>query len=274
MSFKKLLYSLYEAIVEVINHDGVEHAGYMSFMVLFSIFPFFVFILAFTSFFGASDLGKDFIHLVMENLPKDSVESIKIRVEEITTTPPQSLLTLAVLGSIWTASSFLECLRTILNRIYRVSSPPPYLFRRLLSIIQFLCIIIIISIVMFLLIIIPIGLERLPTLVKLIEEHARTINAIRYYVLFAFLFGVISILYYMIPNTKLTLFEVSPGAMLCTFLWSISGHLLSQYIRYYHQLNLIYGSLGSIIITMLFFFIVNMLFIYGAEFNYLLFRKN
>ena len=51
----------------MIDHDGIEHSGYMSFMVLLSIFPFFIFILAFTGFFGASELGEKFIQLALEN---------------------------------------------------------------------------------------------------------------------------------------------------------------------------------------------------------------
>jgi hypothetical protein len=54
------------SIVRTIEHDGVEHAGYMSFMVLFSLFPFLVFFLVLTSLLGASELGENFMELLIQ----------------------------------------------------------------------------------------------------------------------------------------------------------------------------------------------------------------
>ena len=257
------------SVTNMIKHDGIEHSGYMSFMVLVSIFPFFIFILAFTSFFGASELGEKFIALAIENMPDHSIDSIRARVNELMNAPPQGLLTLAIFGTIWTSSSFVECLRTILNRVYKIKSPPNYILRRLLSIVQFLIISSIISLAMFLLVIIPIGLAKIPQFMVMIEDHKSTLNIARYVMISLSLFLSVCALYYIIPNAKLKFLEVIPGALLTILLWTISGYLLSTYITYYNQLSIIYGSLGSIIVTLIFFYMVNMIFIIGAEFNYL-----
>ncbi len=265
----KLIRNLYTAVVNMVDHDGVEHSGYMSFMVLVSIFPFFIFILAFTSFFGASELGEKFVGLALDNMPAHSIDSIRSRMSELMKAPPQGLMTLAIVGTIWTSSSFVECLRTILNRVYEIKSPPNYIFRRFLSIAQFLVISLVISLAMLLLIIIPIGLAKIPRFIELIEGYQSILNVARYAVIFVSLFLSVCALYYIIPNAKLRFAEVVPGAFLTIILWSISGYLLSTYIVYYNQLNIVYGSLGSIIVTLIFFYIVNMIFIIGAEFNYL-----
>jgi len=267
---KRTLWQIYRAIVKMIDHDGVEHSGYMSFMMLVSIFPFFIFILALTSFFGASDIGRQFLGFAIENMPENSIEIIKIRVNEILLAPPQGLLTLAVLGTLWTASSFVECLRTILNRVYEIKSPPPYILRRLMSIIQFVLLSISIFCLVLVLIIIPIGLAKVPNITKLFGQQLMILHITRYILILLSLFFTVYILYYVIPNTNLRLTEVIPGTILTVSLWSISGYLLSKYIIYYHQLSLVYGSLGSIIVTLVFFYIVNMIFIIGAEFNYLI----
>ena len=267
---KRIIYNLYKSVENMVNHDGVEHSGYMSFMMLVSIFPFFIFILAFTSFFGASELGEKFIELALENMPSHSIDSIRSRINELIASPPQGLLTLAILGTIWTSSSFVECLRTILNRVYEITSPPNYILRRLLSIAQFLGISTIISLAMLALIIIPIGLEKIPRYHDLINDYEFMIKISRYTLIFVSLLFSVCSLYYIIPNAKLRLIEVIPGAILTIILWTISGYLLSTYIVYYRQLSLIYGSLGSIIVTLIFFYIVNMIFIIGAEFNYLM----
>ena len=270
MIIKKVLRCIPHAIVKAVDHDGVEHAGYMSFMVLLSIFPFLVFFLALTSFFGASELGRHFVDVLLTNLPDTALESIKGRVDELVHTPPQSLMTLAIVGSIWTASSFVECLRTILNRVYEIALPPKYLTRRLMSILQFLFISILISAAMFLLTIVPMLLAKIPIFDEFIKQHHLSLGFLRYFLIFASLFLFVSSLYYIIPNIRLEFKEIMPGALLTVFLWILSGYLLSKYVIYYNQLSIVYGSLGSIIVTLIFFYIINMIFIYGAEFNYLL----
>ncbi|WP_341764199.1 YihY/virulence factor BrkB family protein [Candidatus Tisiphia endosymbiont of Beris chalybata] len=266
---QKIIKCLYQAAFRTIEHDGIEHSGYMSFMVLLSIFPFLVFLLALTSFVGASELGKNFIIIFLDNMPELATDSIKTRINELETSPPQSLMTLAIIGSIWTASSFVECLRTILNRVYEIKFPPPYIRRRLLSIVQFLAISIFILLAMLLLVVVPIILAKLPYLLTIIEKHKHTLNILRYIILFCALFITASLLYYIVPNASLNFIDVAPGALVTVVLWVISGYLLSTYLMYYNQLSIIYGSLGSIIVTLIFFYIINMIFIYGSEFNYL-----
>ncbi|MGX6959967.1 MAG: YihY/virulence factor BrkB family protein [Rickettsia endosymbiont of Pentastiridius leporinus] len=267
---KKIFNCLYVALFRMIDHDGVEHSGYMSFMVLLSIFPFLIFLLALTSFLGASELGQNFIQIFLDSMPEQATESIEKRIRELLSAPPQSLMTLAVVGSVWTSSSFVECLRTILNRVYEIKSPPPYIRRRLLSILQFIIISILITFTMFLLVFIPIIVAKLPVILETIQQYKGILNFIRYALILILLFLGASSLYYILPNAKLDFSDVFPGALLTVILWVISGHLLSTYIVYYNQLNLMYGSLGSIIVTLIFFYIINMIFIYGAEFNYLM----
>ncbi len=265
---KKWLLCSWRALIKTIEHDGVEHAGYMSFMVLLSLFPFIVFFLALTSFIGASELGSHFVELIITNLPANATEAIKDRIHELVVAPPSSLMTLAIIGTIWTSSSFVEGIRTILNRVYNISSPPPYLLRRMLSIVQFLIINILISFAMFLLVIIPVGLSKVPELQNIINNHIGVWGYFRYMLIWGSLFITVAAFYCVIPNKKVCFKEVIPGSIVTVLLWVISGYLLSNYLSYYRQFSIVYGSIGSIIITLLFFYIVSMIFIYGAELNY------
>lgn len=270
---KYILYCMWISIVNTGNDDGVEHAGYMSFMVLLSLFPFLVFFVSLAGLFGASEIGADFIKIIVDNLPEDAIAPIKERINEIGVTPPQRLLTLAIVGTVWTSSSFVEALRTILNRVYRVSSPPPYLWRRLLSIAQFIIISLAIFSTMMILVMVPIALNKIPYFAILLDRYSFIFVDLRYIIIFLSLFLAAASLYYVIPNVKLQAREVIPGALLTVILWMLSAKLLSSYIGYYTQLSLVYGSLGSIIVTLIFFYVANMIFIYGAELNHTLFRK-
>ncbi|CAH58226.1 YihY family protein [Ehrlichia ruminantium] len=254
----------YYAVVDMIEHDGIEHAGYLSFVILLSVFPFLVFFMALMSnlaqllhYYDISVSDK-LIILITDNIPSEVISGLMPRIQEIISGPPHSLLTLAVIGTIWTASSAVEGIRTILNKACRVSSPPSYIFRRLLSIFQFISITLAMTIAMICIIVLPVIYEMLN----------KNLGYFKYAVSELVLFVSITLLYFIIPNVKQNLANVVPGAVLVTFLWTCSSLIFTWYLKTFHQLNIIYGSLASIIASLLFFYILSIFFIYGAEFNY------
>jgi membrane protein len=265
--------------VNTVNHDGIEHAGYMAFLFILSLFPFFVFFVAFAGFVGDSAIGEHFLQYVLTSLPHNISKALEPRIVEIISGPPQGLLTLAIVGAIWTASSSVEGLRTILNRVYNVKTPPHYIWRRLLSIGQFLILVSIILASTFLLLVLPIIWQKIPYLHQISDSLFKLLNLtgflkpfygyFRYILVSITLFLVVSTLYFIIPNTKLSWYYVLPGSLLVIILWFIAGISLSLYIDNFQQVGLIYGSLQGVIISLLFFYIINMIFIYGAEFNYI-----
>lgn len=265
---KQFFSCFYYALVDTVNHDGVEHAGYLAFLGLLSFFPFLVFFVALVGFMGESQSGSLFIDLLLENVPSEFTEALQPRIHEITSGPPQGLLTLAIVGAIWTASSAVEGLRTTLNRAYRVGTPPAYIWRRLLSIAQFLFFTAAMMIAMFFLILAPTIWDEIEKLFNISGLLAPHWTYIRYAVVVFVLFFIVVSLYYLLPNIKQRWSNVAPGAMLVVLGWVGSGWLLALYIHNFNQVHLIYGSLGGFIIALIFFYITAMIFIFGAEFNY------
>ena len=263
-----------KALIDTINHDGIEHAGYLSFLAILSIFPFLILFVSLAGLFGQTMLGQELVVILLEYLPKEAIAGLKPRINEIISGPPQSLLTIAILGAIWTASSSVEGLRTIFNRAYRVSTPPAYIWRRLLSIGQFLIITCLILLSMLIIIVTPLIFNKLMTIMQI--EYLYIYNNIlnlRFFFTSAIIFCSVSFLYYVIPNLRQSLLNVCPGALMVLILWSISGSIFSSYLRNFDQVNLIYGSLASFIIALLFFYIMAMILIFGAEFNYAVEKK-
>ncbi len=109
-------YILRSSINDTIRQDGIEHAGYLAFLSILSLFPFLIFLFSIVTYFGDSKICSHLIYVVLNNLPTNISTSLLPRVSEIVNGPPQGLLTVAIIGIIWTASSAVEGLRTILNR--------------------------------------------------------------------------------------------------------------------------------------------------------------
>lgn len=268
---KKTWSCIYNATYDtVMKHDGIEHAGYLAFLGLLALFPFLVFLVSVIGVIGQGESGAEFISSVLQNLPADITAAIKPRIIEIISGPPQGLLTVSILGAIWTASSAVEGIRTVLNRAYHVTTPPAYWFRRLLSIAQLMLFAFIMIAGMLIVVAIPLILQHMEKLVG-VPISASVENLLKstvFHITIFSLFFAVSYIYYLLPNIKQRLISVIPGAAVVVLLWIGAANLFSAYLVNFNQVNLIYGSLGGIIAALVFFYICNVIFIFGAELNH------
>jgi membrane protein len=269
---KQSIVVIYRAGYNLVYNDGIELAGYLTFLAILAVFPFLVLMLSAFGFVGQGELGTQFIAQVIRHLPKDSVAALMPRISEITSLPPQGLLTVAILGALWTSSSAVEGIRTVLNRAYRVSAPPHFFFRRLMSMAQIIVVTILVMLVMGILVLAPIavqsfsqmsGLQVPPGFVGVFVDNFVYISA-------SILFLVVASLYYILPNIKQSMLAVIPGAALVVALWVMGASAVTFFLDNISSVNLIYGSLSSFIATLIFFYVMNVIFIYGAEFNHAL----
>jgi len=271
-AIKHTCFVLYRAGYNLVYNDGIEMAGYLTFLSILAIFPLMVLIVAVFGFLGQGAMGAQFVEFLVEHLPEDAMSSLLPRIDEITSGPPQGLLTVAIVGAIWTSSSAVEGMRSVLNRAYKVSEPPHYFFRRMMSILQILIFTLLIIIVMGIMVFAPFAVQGFMkatgVLVPLAVEHV----FIDYFVFIgaAVLFAGVASLYYVLPNVKQSLIAVAPGAALVVMLWLLGTSAVTFYLDNIGTVNVIYGSLSSLIATLIFFFVMNIIFIYGAEFNHLL----
>ena len=271
---KQAGYIIYKAGDNLVENDGIEFSGYLTFLSLLSLFPFMVLIVATAGFIGQGELGLRFITFLANSLPADALAAIQPRILEIIMGPPQGLLTLSILGALWTSSSAVEGIRTVLNRAYCVSNPPTYIFRRAMSMLQMLLFIFVIMVTMFIIVISPYAFEQFKAVLgqPFDAELAALWQRYFLYIGSAILFLFISGVYFFLPNIKMNIIAVFPGALLAVLMWLAGARLFTWYVENVEQMSIIYGSLGRFIATMLFFFIINLVLIYGAEFNNLIAR--
>lgn len=256
--------------VGVIKHDAIEHAGYLTYISMLALFPFLVLLVYAAGWLGQGEAGAQFVALVFDHLPPQAVDSIKPRLYEISQAPPQGLVTVSILGAIWTASSLVQGWRTSLNNAYHVSTPPAYWLRRLMSVVQLILFIVIVIIAMAALVFAPIVIMNIEVWlgINLVKQEALDIADLIVSFSAGALFLVVAILYYILPNVRQTLLDVIPGAVITVLLWLGAASLFSYYLSDVWNVSLIYGSLGGIIASLVFFFIINLFFILGAELNY------
>lgn len=256
------------SVIDTIRHDGIEHAGYLAFLLLLSFFPFLIFVISTIGIFSTSETGTQVVEAMLTSVPSEVSQGLFPYINEIISGPPQSLLTIAIIGVIWTASSSVEGCRTILNRAYRVAFPPPYIMRRFFAILEFFAItfIIISGVVIF--VILPNLLtgseEKFFAKIKLDLQFFH----LRHIIFLGILTVATSLLYYALPNAKQKITQTLPGSILAVGLWAALERGFTFYLAKFDQVNFVYGSLAGIIIALMFFYLISVVFILGAEFNY------
>ncbi len=265
---KRLGRVFYNSGYYTVMHDGIEHAGYLAFLALLSLFPFLVFVFSIAGALGRQEIGSNFIDEIRNFLPHDVFYTLEPRIDEILTGPPQGLLTLAVIGIIWTSSSIVEGIRTILNRAYRVDNPPKYIFRRLMSMLEIIILTFIVIVAMFFLTFAPNLWDFLQYQLSFSFELDPIFTSLRIYISSAAIFIAVSVSYWVLPNIKQSWINVVPGALVVLVLWLTSAYIFAEYINHYRQLNIVYGSLANLIVTLIFFYVLAVIYIFGAEFNY------
>lgn len=253
------------SLIDTIRHDGIEHAGYLAFLSILSLFPSLIFLISIVGFFGASEAGIEVVNKLLSSIPNEISSALAPRIHEITSGPEQSFLTIAIIGVIWTASSSVEGCRTILNRAYRVASTPPYALRRLISILEFFVIISAIVSGIFIFVVVP---NLLDGLHLGFNADDFDILYLRQIAVFFLLTCTTSLLYYALPNAKQKITQTVPGSILAVILWTILVHLFEIYLDNFHQVNFVYGSLAGIIASLMLFYLISLVFIFCAEFNY------
>lgn len=269
---KEVLTCFWQGLVNTINHDGIEHAGYLAFLGLLAMFPFLVLLFSLVGFVGAGDAGRHMVTAIFAAMPDSLTVALKPRIEEIVSGPPQGLLTISLLGALWTASSAVEGIRTILNRAYHVAAPPAYWLRRSLSVVQLLVFAFIATSAMLLVVSFQLAFRTFSDWINmhLNMETQIYISKLLIVMTGGILFLAVSSIYYLIPNIRQRFLAVAPGAIIVVLGWWGAASALTFYLSHFNQVNLIYGSLGGMIASLIFLYVCNVIFIFGAEFNYLL----
>lgn len=246
-------------------------AGHIAYMGLFATFPFLIFLLALAGALGQTEAATQSIELAMALLPPDAAAGIRPAIEEVRNAPHAGLMTVSALITLWTSSSGIETLRHALNLAYDVADPPVFWRSRLESIGLTILAAVIAIVVTVLLVVVPLALDAASWFLErpLREEW---LGPLRYLTGVGLLLLLLMALYRTLPNLRLRPLEIVPGALVAWGLWVLTHEAYTLYLRSVPSYSITYGSLGSVVITLFFFYISALLFIYGAEVNSVLRR--
>lgn len=251
----------------MINTLELELAGHIAFTGLLSIFPFLIFLASLAGFIGNYAQSLASVDAAIELLPADVAQTLTPVVNEVLESSDGGLLTLGFIGAVYVASNGFDALRIALNTAYGVDEPRPWWQKKLGSIGAVVIGGVVFLLLSVLIILGPVIWDGIVWISPLSESDRWAFSVLRYTVATVLVITALLALHRWLPGRRLKWASLLPGVLSTAFLWLAFASLFSWYVSNLANYNATYGSLGGVIVTLLFFYVSAILFIFGAEIN-------
>jgi len=251
-----------------VYYDGFTFAGNFAYLSLLAVFSFFIVAAAIVGGFGQTAVGTDFVEAFLVTVPPSVAGALHDPIRDAMTARTGPLLWFSAIVGLWTTTSLIETIREILHRAYGVQAQRAFWEYRLTS-----TVLILLSVFFAMLALsaqfVLAGISGfLGTYFPAIESGALWVslsNAIPFFVLFATLYLLFRLL---TPRQyRPRQYPKWPGAVFISGWWLLITGLLPIFLKYAANYQLTYGSLAGVIITLIFFYLVGLGMVIGAEIN-------
>jgi membrane protein len=251
-----------------INEDEiVDRAAALSYYFLFALFPTLLFLTALLGMLPFPGLMDTLMTYVDQTLPGDAASVITKTLAEVVRGSRGSLLSIGALAALWAASAGLGSMMTALNVAYDVRDQRPWWKRRLVAIgltVGFSLFILGGLVVMVFgpkLGGVVAGWFGLGALFTSVWTAASVPVAI-----LLVLIGI-ALVYYLAPAVEQNWRWVTPGSVVALVVWLVTTYGLRVYVTHFANYNATYGSIGGVILLMLWLYLTGIALLLGAEVN-------
>jgi membrane protein len=241
-------------------------AAQLSYYFLLALVPAIVCVAAFASFFPPN-LINDTIQQLSGIAPPDVIDIVDEQLEKVGGGANGGIFTVGLLMALWSSSAALVGICDALNRAYDIEEGRPWWKVRLTAIALTLGLAIFVVLSFGLVVMGPTLADRIASQMGLGEVFARTWKVLQWPVVFALIATATGLIYYFAPDAEQDWEWITPGAVLGTVLWLIASLAFKLYLSMFANYNETYGSLGGVIVLMLWFYLSALSILVGAEMN-------
>ena len=251
-----------------VYNDGFIHAGNLAYLSLLALFPFFILAAAIAHLLGQSEDAQLTVANVLRRLPPNVADTLRAPVQEVLEARTGTLLWLGAIVGLWTATSFTETIRDILRRAYGVKYSAPFWEYRFGSILLILGAVFVLMIAFAATVSLSSLHHVLLQWFPFAEGFASGLGIYRL-VPAATLFLTFYVLFYALTPSRYRKHHCHkwPGALFITLWWIATVELMPNVLSLLGGYSLTYGSLAGVMIVLLFFFMVGLGVVIGAELN-------
>ncbi len=252
------------------HHNVSKNAAALAYYLLFAIFPLLIFI---SNLLGILDLNVNaIIRTVGGVLPKDVVGIIESYLNYVSSNSNHVLLWFSLVFSIWFPMRAVKGLMDDVRRAYglgRPANPFLYLVRQFLYTVVFLTVLVLTlafstageRVLIFIDGLFPKGLF------KSYDYLIGLWQYLRFFLIAFLMLGAVGILYLASLDKKEPVKTVLPGIFTALISWLLLSIGFSFYVENFSNYTLIYGTLGAIIVLLIWLYMSALILILGAELN-------
>ncbi|WP_375665010.1 YihY/virulence factor BrkB family protein [Bartonella sp. TT121SHDZB] len=267
---RNIFWYSYRIFGDAISHywrdNGSAFASHVALSGLLAFFPFFIFGTSFARFLGAFTYTPQKIKALVQLLPDVIAEPLSQEIVNVLTIHRGGVLTLSVIGAAYFASNGIEALRTALNKAYRVTDRRSLLFCRFQSLFFVILGAVGLVVISFLLILAPLLIKIMQNHSFFMTEYIAAIRVWRYTVAIVILFISLLIVHKWLPAGRRKFIDILPGIVVTMFIWFMASIAFAQYLTMFDYIST-YAGLASIMVAIIFLYILSAIFILGGEIN-------
>ncbi|WP_415773581.1 YihY/virulence factor BrkB family protein [Pseudomonas sp. LB3P38] len=253
-------------ITEFVDDEMSTYASALAYQMLFSLFPFILFLIALIGFLHLPDFFS-WLRLQSELvLPPQALEQVNPVIDQLQQSKG-GLLSVGIVIALWTASAGVRLMMSAMNAAYDVVEGRPAWKRFPLSIFYTIGIAGMLLVAAALMVLGPQVMEWIASQVGLEEFIVTLWTIVRWPVVVILLMMAVALIYYVMPDVKQEFRFITPGSVLAVVVWIIASLGFGLYVKMFANYNAMYGSIGAIIVLLLYFYISAAVLLLGAEMN-------
>ena len=256
-----------EAIRRLFADEAIPLAGNMAFRVVFSLFPFLVFLTTIAGFIGDEALAQRVVSYLLSVAPAELVDPIAPEIRSILTTRRTGLAGVAALLTVWSAMGGVDCLRVALNRAYDLKE------HRSIGRLYAVDILFVFGSVAGLLLFSTLMVFA-PLAINVIDAHAPGfrqslgwLETLRVPLAMALLALGLLMCHRWLPARRLPVAAVLPGVLVTVIAWALMAQIFAAYLVRFNTFASTYASLSGLFAAMFFTYLAALVLILGGEIN-------
>jgi membrane protein len=252
---------------EARDDDCLGMAAQLAYYFFFALFPAFLFVLAFASFFTLSSFVSDAVRALRPVATAEVLELLEAQLKRLSDANDGGILTIGLLGAVWSSSAALVGIIDSLNRAYDLVEARPWWKVRLTAMVLTIALAVLGLVALILITVGPGAAARLAESYGLGSAFAQTWNVVQWPVAFCLMSTAIGLVYYFAPDADQDWVWTTPGAVLATLLWFAASLGFKFYIANFTDYNASYGAVGAVMVLLLWFYMTGLAILLGAELN-------
>jgi membrane protein len=257
----------WETFRRMVADEAIPLAGNIAFRLMFSIFPFLIFLTAVAGFFGSEDWVQHTVQLLLSVAPDNVVSPVAREIRSILTVPRVDLLSIGAVLTVWSAMAGVDSIRVCLNRAYDVVEDRPTWKLYMLSVLGVIGSAVLMLALSLLVVVYPIFVRIVQGVTGTFPTQFATVEQWRYPLAVLLMLAAVQAAHRILPAKRFTFRHVLPGVSFTVLCWMGMAYAFSFWLTRFNSFASTYASLSGLFIIMFFVYLAALVLIAGGELN-------